>query len=417
MRTLTDLHAAYDALERHARAYENADHSGPDVEIPLLAPAAPSGPPRRRRARVFAAAAAVATLAGGSAYLWSGARSGDNEAADGVTPVCIAALPSAWRQALQTMPSAEPTSVAETPLAVTADGHVQYWDVADGAFNVFTAAEGGGPMAIYRLTLRAGQAVARVAVDDTSIVVELSPPVTQDGKPNNVEDIVLVDQRTGEIKHLLAGAPVPRGDVSGANPGSWATLQDGVYYWLEGAGYDNAPQTLMSYDIASGTYGAVDTGQAAVYLTALGISWDGGSIPVRNLPPVHPPVDLVRQTVASDGESLAWATYDDPSTVHWADNSGASRVLTQDVMSDLTVQAVSGPYVFLTSGEGSDSDQVNGDIQVLDTRTGALVDSGIQAAMARVSRGGIVAIADESGSFGTQVLDVNDLPELTCGRG
>ena len=82
-------------------------------------------------------------------------------------------------------------------------------------------------------------------------------------------------------------------------------------------------------------------------------------------------------------------------------------------MEFLSVEAVAGPYVFLNSGEGSDWDRVSGDVQVLDTRTGAMADTGLIRWEADHSAAGLVTLSPRIGDT-IRVLDTNGLPGLNC---
>jgi hypothetical protein len=417
-RTQADLEAAFGLLEQQGAAYLAESMNSGGQTIVALRPHAEPGArrrPHRRTAGLAVAAAVLAAAVSVSVASLRGTSEARNQAGSAnAIPVCMSRLPSSWGTALR----AHPIRVAGQNLSIVAvDGQgdvIVQWTVAGRSLRIGRVT-GDAVEQIARVALRADQAVARVAVDAHSVVVELMPRPEDGAQRVNVEDIVLIDRHTGRVTHLLPSAPIPPGYVSAAGPGSWAVLQDGVYYWLEGPDQDNAPQTLLSYDTATKAYAARATQQAAVYWSPLGISWDGGSIPAGGLPPVLPPTEQHKQTLAYDGASVAWSTYDRPSLVHWSDRTGHTRVLEQKVMSQLAIEAVSGPYILLTSGEGDDHDKVNGNVQILDTRTGALADTGINGSLEPGPSGpGVLAFWPVPPSATAQLLYTRGLPGLTC---
>ncbi len=419
MRTVADLEKLYTLLEGQADAYL-AD-SAPSTPGAATAPwpadlvEPPSRTRRAHRSRVaplLAAAAVVVSVSVGLALHNLGTT--DNAPGSGnATPACRTPLPTAWRTALH----ARQLTVDGKWLSadsITSDGLVvAHWYAADGSLHLGTSSDGARIKDLFRLPVAANRFVTRIAADAKTAVIALAPNRPKDSPSSPVDELRLVDLATGRSENILPEAPMPVGDVVG--PGGWAVIQDGVVYWLAGPDYDNAPQMLMSYDIAHRTYAARPTGEADVYWNPLGISWRDGSVPVHGLPPVLPATGEHHMTVAYDGSAVAWSLYDDPSTVYWSDSSGVTRAVSQHLMSQVLVEAVAGPYVLLTYGEGDVKDQVNGDVQVLDTRTGALADTGLNAYEANRSRNGTVTFSpnDAAGSP-LLVLDTGGLPPLTC---
>jgi hypothetical protein len=399
MRIESDLHAAFALLERQGDEYLAAFAGGTDepaVEI-VVEPA----PPQRRRARtilpILAGAAAVATALGVISVGGGGsARQGPGGAA---TPVCVTALPPAWQAAL----SARTVTVdgtGATGEAVGTDGTVVLsWLGTDGMWRVGTVAPGATNVhQVYRQPTPGR--VWGFAADSHFAVV------TVGRSKGRVDEFVLVDLATGDTTNPLADAP------PGATPSDpkEPTLQDGTLYWLGDAEHAD---TLYSYDISARSYDSTQIDLADFHWTPLGFVWSDGSIPAAGLPSIRPPLSDRGISVAHDGSTLAWSYYDDAATVHWSEQSGTTRDLDQHVMQFLTVDAVAGPYVFLNSGEGSDTDQVTGDVQILDTRTGAMADTGLRYWEADHSADGVVTLSPRIGDT-VRILDTNNLPGLHC---
>jgi len=408
MRTLSDLEAAFQALERRASAVYG-EH---DLDRTVANRRARTST-HRRVVLATAAAVAVGASAAVASYLWT---ENDNRVspAGSRTAVCVAPLPPQWRQALPAH-QIRVDGQAVLPVQVDADGRVTVDWVVDGVEQVGQVGRDDSVSKIAQLPIPTGHGVMSVSVDSRSVVIVLFrlPTGSSGGSPSDTDDAVVIDRHTGAVTHLLAGAPVPSGYAFG---GHWGNLVDGIYYWAEvpvrGDGRLN--DLLMSYDPTDHSY-AVKARGDSLNSNPLGYFWDGGSFPLMDVPPVHPVVTDVAQTMATDGKSLSWSTYDDPSTVFWSDVSGASRAFSQNLMHQVSIDGVSGPYVFLSYGEGDDADKVSGSEHVLDTRTGALADTGVpQISLRGMSGNSVIAFWSTAKTSTTQVVNLNELPQIDC---
>lgn len=392
MRTTDDLNGAFALLERDAEDY--LQFTGPR--------AAARGPRQRGRRFLAGAAAAVVTVgvAVGAAALYS--PRGHNVSGGSATNVCVTKLPAAWNQALRgTVPFA---GIVPQPLTVTAGGSViVQWTDTRGDLRVgrFTPSHSIEPLA--RIPMSSGSYTVHSAANDHYAVTPLF-------HGRHIVAIDLVDLSNGRITPLLPRAPFAR--HAQVSPGSWLTIQHGTVYWPASRTKHSAPNVLISYNIASRSYSARQVAGPAVYLNPLGIYWQGGHLANGPLPPAHPAFGT-RMTSASDGTAISWSS--DDRTIHWSDLDGATRTLQQHLSHFLGVDGVAGPYVFFDRGEGDDTDQLNGNVHVLDTRTGAIADTHTQAWWTAVSRHGTMVFAtmiDKSSKV--HVVDTTKLPELTC---
>lgn len=405
MRTESDLVDAFDELEQRADAYlatTAATTSRPAGRAVVLdLERHPVRVARRasttRRAAV--AAISVGLLAVGATVLRS-ATAPDSTAGGGIA-ACIAPLPGAWRAALDSAPVRAPGGATLDPAGITPSGNVLASWSTRASVHLDVVSRAGRVTELYRHRLVPHELVTQVRTDATYAVVG-----TSIGHHGN--RIVLVDLATGKTRQLLAHAPLAHSAQIG--PGAWIVVMNGSVYW-PAAG---RTWSVIGYDIATHRYTSRRTPDEAVYATPDGISWSTGSIARAGLPPVHPAIGDAKLTLATDGQHLAWSEYADPSHVSWSEQSGASRSVVQHVMHFLSVGAVSGPYVFLTSGEGDDSDKVDGDLQVLDTRTGALADTGLQSWDQGVARNGLLALTANDPKKSMKVLDTSNLPRITC---
>ena len=113
------------------------------------------------------------------------------------------------------------------------------------------------------------------------------------------------------------------------------------------------------------------------FLNALGIYWQGGHLTNQQLPAVHPPLEQRYMTRSYRSTyAVAWSLYSDPTTLVLVGPlpRRSTLRLRQHLAHYIYIDAVAGPFVFLDSGEGDGSDAMNGNVQVLDTRTGAIAE-------------------------------------------
>jgi hypothetical protein len=324
--------------------------------------------------------------------------------AGSVTNVCVASLPRAWEQALHN--DVVPTAGSNPgPLAITNDGAV-ITDWTDGQGDVrFGSVKPGSTVAtLGRMPTPTGSKIGTVAAAGHFAVASFY-------RGGRTTDIDLFDLATGRVTPLLPDAPLAR--HAHAFGGAWLTVQHKTVYWPASRTASGAPNVLISYDIAKRSYRRKQTDGPAVFYNPLGIYWQGGYLASQQLPPDHPPIGQ-RMTVATDSDALAWSS-GDGSTLRWSDLEGDSRTLSQDLSHFLGIDAVAGPYVLLDRGEGDDSDAMSGNVQLLDTRTGAIADTHVQAGWYPVvSRGGLLAFATGDRGSTFHLVDTSKLPELRC---
>jgi hypothetical protein len=383
MRTKTDLAGAFALLEEQADEYV---HSTGLQAIDRSRP---------RHRFVAAAAAAVVTVgvAAGAMTIYSATDRGPS--AGSATNACVTSLPAAWHQAFRDEVEV-PGSDAQ-PLAVSGAGAlVTAWTDSDGNLG-FGRVQPGLPLApVGTIHTPTGTKIGTVASDGKDAVASFY-------RGARTRAVDLIDLKTGDVTPLLRHAPLAH--HAHAFGGAWLTIQHRTVYWPASHAGSASPNVLVGYDIATRSYRHVQKPGPAVFYSPLGISWAGGNLASRALPPTHPAV----------GDPLAWSYYSDSSTVHWSDLEGHSRSVSQDLSHFLSVDAVAGPYVFLDRGEGDDADAMSGNVQILDTRTGAIADTHMQAAWYPVaSRGGLLAFATGDPGSTFHLVDTEKLPQLRC---
>lgn len=358
--------------------------------------------------RSLAAAAGVIVAVGVGVGVGTLHSSKNGTAAAGGTPIiaCKAPLPTAWQHALDASKIAQPGQYPQ-PLAVTKNGAVLLsWTDAAGDLHVGRLTSGLVVDRLAKITPPAATAVGTVAADGRHVVVSFR-------RRDRTSAIDLLDLATGRIRDLLPHAPLAAHAQTVG--GAWLTIQHSTVYWPARSSQNTAPNILVSYNIGNDRYETRRVAGDAVYLNAAGIYWRDGHLLKQPPPPIHPPLEERYMTEAADEDVIAWSFFRDPTTVIWSQVSGAARTVRQHLARSINIDAVAGPYIFLDRGEGDDTDAINGDVYVLDIRTGALADTGTSGWLPSESAGGTVAFTTTDRHTATRVLNVTHLPRLHCG--
>ncbi len=381
---------------------------------PELLTAAPHHAARSRWLLVAAAVAAVLVAAGGVA-VWGLGRGTSEQSGGGYARTCPATLPAAWKAAFTATPitvDGRGTSVRK----LTAYGDLLSWLDSAGSQHLGIRSATGR---VHSLDdVMRGRTLSGNSVDGRTLVLSIAPKATKRIPDGMVDDIVAVDLRTFAVRDVLTAAHQPVGYVVADKA---AVVQDGVVYWVSVRGTEDPSSvsgqgTVLAFSLRTGRTRTV--GHAPALLTyddPRGVFWAGGGVPRRHVPSAVPPAQDAqgRSSIAvSDGRDFAWLRTARSHLVGWADAAGDERSWQLPRSDDDIIPvAVSGPFVFLALGT------VRPDLFVLDTRSGAVVDSGWETFMVATGTGSRVvfgARANTHGPLSNVALDTEHLPELHC---
>ena len=371
---------------------------------------------RRSHWLLVAATVALILVVGAGVAVWGLGHGGSAEkSGGGYARSCRAALPPAWRTALTAAPTAvqgRPTTVLE----LTRYGDVVDWLDANGAEHLGLRSSSGQLRSLDDV-LR-GRRLSGTGVDGRTLLLSIAPAVTRAVPDPLVDDLEAVDLSDLEARDVLAAPGVPLDTVVADKA---AAIVGGTVYWVAVPRGTQDPSTagrVLALHLATGRVEVA--GQATNLLSGpdepRGVLWDGGTVRRPGVPASVPALrDNGYDPVVSNGPDFAWLRSDaDVHLIGWADTAGAERrwevsTIGRDVRADPI--AVSGPFVLLgPQGVG------DGHLFVLDTRTGAVADSGLQSfgATAHGTRVAVVTRANDRTPSRTTVLDTAHLPGLHC---
>ncbi|WP_375503331.1 hypothetical protein [uncultured Jatrophihabitans sp.] len=386
------------------------------------APHLETTPRRADRSRWLLVAASVATVlvaAGGVAVWGLGRSNGQDHAGGGYAQSCPAMLPKAWSDAFAAPRSTVPGFSASV-VAATAYGDVVVWgDVqTDTTTGIGLRPVGGTVRTLY--TVPAGWTV-QTSVDGADLVLSLGPVA----RGPNVKDIVAINLRTSTVRHLL---PLTGTLSDTAVADRAASVLDGIVYWIaipHGTDPGQSVGAVVAYDLRRhrATVVAHAHGLLAQPDDPGGVMWDGGGVARRGVPAAVPStrsddyhsISRTYGSVVTDGIDYAWIPIDRQNQVVWTDTRGDARSWTLaagSVPGKPDVVAVSGPFVVLLPDEHEAPRYY-----VLDTRTGALAATGVDATGAGVTLGTRMVLGTQAASQAPTtsiVLDTAHLPRLTC---
>ena len=264
-----------------------------------------------------------------------------------------------------------------------------------------------------------GRRLSGTGVDGRTLLLSIAPTATKAVPDPLVDDLVAVDLSDLTARDVLDAPGVPH-DTLVADKA--AAVVDGTVYWVavpRGAQDPSTSGTVLALHLATGRVQVV--GHAANLLSGpdepRGVFWTGGTVRRSGVPASVPALrDDGYDPVVSNGPDFAWLRSDgDLHLIGWADTTGDQRrwdVTTSggaDVRADPI--AVSGPFVLLEPQGVGDAH-----VFVLDTRTGAVADGGVQTfgATADGTRVAVTTRADDRAPFRSTVLDTTHLPGLQC---
>jgi hypothetical protein len=311
-------------------------------------------------------------------------------------PSCEAALPAAWRQAIEG--SAVSTGGVSTDvLAVGPAGEVvavrDNGDTRDllliGADKTVTE--------IYEVPEPNRNDVGSVAMDDRWIVVGVDRiPRGSNGVLNSIIRIDVIDRQNGSVRTVAQRSDEDY--LVGDNGLDTVALFDGKVYWTAFASdqYGRGTGTVRSFDLATGAEADLASGDIGdVRATATGLTWTAGGR--RGYPDVNmwgrakvqiatplplPVADALhtgpdRLSLATDGTVYAWLTGVDrggTGVAWWSPESGVVRV-TGDVVRVTGVLPpvyVVGSYVVIDKHRQGDTADQDTLATVVDVRSGAV---------------------------------------------
>lgn len=371
--------------------------------------------PRRRWPVIAAAAAAVAIIAGGAAIL-RGDHSSSHNASAGT--VCSTALPEQWRRALTDRLT--PNGRDVDPLAAAPDGAlVVSAQAASGGADLLLWRTDGSAKIFYHLPKYPGtDALGTVTTDGRYVLLPVEgnqgaladyPAGVIDTKDAGVTALLLVDSRTGSVIRLAGMTAADLKDAVNVIDG--AALLDGHVYW-DVRPHDNSRQgRIRNYDIAerstttiaSGRIGSIPT------LTARGVSWGSGGVRSTLFEQLTARLPRDAQNDVTDGSAFAYVR---GRGLYWLSaNGGSAGPFVPYSPGRPRLFAVTGPIVFLRpTGSGAH------DLDVLDTRTGAVASLGLTDTGRDYAGGGVLAavLQRNDNDYPIVRLDTARLPRLTC---
>jgi hypothetical protein len=358
---------------------------------------------RRWPLAALGAAAAVVLVAGLAVAVGRSRHDGQPAASSestGHASACVAALPAAWKQALQ--PGVLTAAEDGAALALVPGGTVVW---VSHPRNEVLLRSGTRSRILYVPPDTARQEVSTAAGDDQRVVLS----VTDGGWPVLV---VLVDLRSG------ANRVVTRGSGTGLMLSN-VTYYRGAVYWSQEP-FGSAAVTIRRYDPNTGVTSSLVTRNdlRGPYVSAAGIEFGGDGL---GPPTVAAPLPAVVRTglgshvdgldLATDG--FVWAWVNEQGLFWWAGHGPVLRTSVPAVVSlhnALMPLVTAGPFVVL-------------DGYVADMRTGvfAPLPSGDLQAVAG-SSGRLLVIDQVAGTTArpipppetASVLNTATLPPLSC---
>jgi hypothetical protein len=341
---------------------------------------------------------------------------------------CEAALPAAWKQAIDGG-RANTGKGPTVPTAVGPAGEVvAVRDNGDSRDLLLIGAD-KSVTKIYAVPAPDLNNVGFVAMDDRWILVGVNRiPRHSNGVAPGLIRVDVIDRQGGAVRTVAHESEVDY--RNGRNAIDSVALFGGKVYWVTRAAYADPTGVVTSNDPVTGAVADVpSSGAHDLRTTAAGLTWagEGPGVQVRVDGPLPGPVAAAvgtgqdAATLATDGTAYAWITGTDQGgtgVAWWSQATGLVRVTGKVVAVDkwLPPVYVVGPYVLIEKGRPDQRTQQNSFATVVDTRSGAVTYLPYFVAG---GGGGTMAIGmgDNVGRNGPSAVGVvraDALPPLAC---
>jgi hypothetical protein len=341
---------------------------------------------------------------------------------------CEAALPAAWRQAIDGG-RANTGKGSTVPQAVGPAGEVVAVRDNGDSRDLLQIGADKSVTKIYAVPAPDLNNVGFVAMDDRWILVGVNRiPRNSNGVIPGLIRVDVIDRQGGAVRTVAHESEVDY--RNGRNAIDSVALFGGKVYWVTRAAYTDATGAVTSNDPVTGAVADVpSSGARGLRTTAAGLTWagEGPGVQVRVDAPLPGPVAAAvgtgqdAATLATDGTAYAWITGTDQGgtgVAWWSRATGMVHVTGKVVAVDKSLPPVYvvGPYVLIEKGRPDERTQQSTFATVVDTRSGAVTYLPYVVAG---GGGGTIAIGmgdnvGRNGASAAGAVRVDALPPLAC---